>query len=279
VNNPTFVTTNGVSLRCQVVGGGPPLCLINGFRLHGSAWPECFVERLAKHFSVVTYDARGTGLSDKPTDDYAVATMARDAAELITELGFQKAHVLGFSMGGMVAQDLAIRHPQRVHRLVLFATYAGFGFTIPAPWSVQRRLYDIDGLLPEDAAKQVWPVTYTAQYLSNNQSTVEAQMRREIAYPTPDYVARGLRTGLRAFSSGFRLWRLRARTLVVTGTEDQLVPPGNSRILASAIPDARLESLPGLGHRAIWEAPEEIADLVSDFLTIRELSPARLSLP
>jgi pimeloyl-ACP methyl ester carboxylesterase len=84
--------------------------------------------------------------------------------------------------------------------------------------------------------------------------------------------------GLRAFSSGFRLWRLCARTLVVTGTEDQLVPPGNSRILASAIPNARLETLPGLGHRAIWEAPEEMADLVSDFLTIRELSPAGLSL-
>jgi pimeloyl-ACP methyl ester carboxylesterase len=91
-------------------------------------------------------------------------------------------------------------------------------------------------------------------------------MHREIAHPTPDHVARGQRAGLRAFSTGFRLWQVKAKTLVVTGVEDQLVPPANSKILTRAIPHARLQCLPGLGHRAIWEAPEEMADLVIDFL-------------
>ena len=266
MTDPVFVTTNGVSLRYEIVGEGPPLCLINGFRLHGSAWPAAFVQRLATQFSVLTYDSRGTGLSDKPGDDYEITTLARDAVGVISAMGFSSAHVLGFSMGGAVAQELAISYPSYVDRLVLFATYAGVGFTIPAPWEAQRRLFNVDSLSAEEAARQVWPVTYSPEFLKSNLAFVEAQMRREIANPTPDHVARGQRAGLRRFSSGLRLWQVRAITLVVTADEDQLIPPGNSRLIASMIPGARLESLSDLGHRAIWEAPEEIADLVIDFL-------------
>jgi pimeloyl-ACP methyl ester carboxylesterase len=89
-------------------------------------------------------------------------------------------------------------------------------------------------------------VTYSPEFLKSNLAFVEAQMRREIANPT--------------------LWQVRAITLVVTADEDQLIPPGNSRLIASMIPGARFENLSGLGHRAIWEAPEEMAGLVIDFL-------------
>jgi pimeloyl-ACP methyl ester carboxylesterase len=199
--------------------------------------------------------------------------MAADVAGLLDALGLSKAHVLGFSMGGAVAQEFALRHPQRLDRLVLFATFPGLGFGVPAPWSVLRRLFDIDGLPPEEAARQAWPVTYSAQYLTANPDTVEAQMRREIAHPTPDHVARAQRESLGSFSSSFRLWRMRAETLVATGAEDKVVPPANSWILTSFIPRAHLAVLPGLGHRAIWEAPEQTADLVSEFLHPSTTSP------
>ena len=130
-----------------------------------------------------------------------------------------------------------------------------------------HRLFDVDGLSPEEAARQAWPVTYSAAYLAANLEAVQAQMRREIAYPTPDHAALGQSTAMRAFSSGPRLSRIQAETLVATGADDMLVPPGNSRILASRIPRAQLVLIPDLGHRAIWEAPEEMAELVSDFLT------------
>jgi pimeloyl-ACP methyl ester carboxylesterase len=193
-------------------------------------------------------------------------TLARDAAGVISGTGFSSAHVLGFSMGGAVAQELVIRYPFCVDRLVLFSTYAGVGFTIPAAWDAQRRLFEVDSLSAEEAARQVWPVTYSPEFLKRNLPFVEAQMRREIATPTPDYVARGQRAGLRRFSSGLRLWQICACTLVITGDEDQLIPPGNSRLIASMIRGAHFESLSGLGHRAIWEAPEKIADFVIDFL-------------
>ena len=261
-----FLSANGVSLRYEVTGQGPPLCLIIGYHLHGAAWPHVFVENLARHFSVLTFDNRGTGQSEKPASGYGLDVMAADVAGLLDGLGWSSAHVLGFSMGGAIAQELAIRNPERVDRLVLIATFPGGLLGIPAPWPVLRRLFDVEGLPPEEAARQVWPVTYSAAYLAAHPEAVEAQMRREIAFPTPDYAARGQGAAIRAFSSGLRLSRIRADTLVATGNEDQLVPPGNARILASGIRGARLAVLPGLGHRAIWEAPEDAGALVTGFL-------------
>ena len=140
-----FVSANGVSLRYEVTGKGPPLCLIIGYRLHGAAWPQVFVENLARHFSVLTFDNRGTGQSEKAAHGYGLDVMAADVAGLLDGLGWSSAHVLGFSMGGAIAQELAIRTPERVNRLVLFATFPGGPFGIPAPWSVQRRLFEVEG--------------------------------------------------------------------------------------------------------------------------------------
>lgn len=262
-----FLSANNVSLRYELSGEGPALCLISGYRLHGAAWPKAFVESLSCRFSVLMFDNRGTGLSDKPANGYDLDVMAEDVAGLLNGLGWPRAHVLGFSMGGAIAQELAIRNPERIDRLVLFATFPGGLFGIPAPWSVLRRLFNLEGLSPDEAARQIWPVTYSAAYLAAHPDAVEAQMRREIAHPTPDHAARGQGVAIRAFSSFLRLPQIQAETLVATGTEDALVPPGNSRILASRIRGSRIALLSGLGHRAIWEAPEEIAELVGDFLT------------
>jgi pimeloyl-ACP methyl ester carboxylesterase len=169
-------------------------------------------------------------------------------------------------MGGAIAQELAIRHPAVVNDLVLFSTFPGGMFGIPAPWSVLRRLFEIEGLTPEEAARQVWPVTYSPEYLASHLAEVEAQMHREIVYPTPEHAARGQSAAIRAFSSTFRLSEITARTLVATGDADKLVPPGNSRILCGHIPDAHLAIFPNLGHRAIWEAPDKMAEFIAAFL-------------
>src|SRR5215210_326459 len=202
-----FLSANGVSLRYEVTGKGPQLCLIIGYRLHGAAWPDAFIESLARHFSVLTFDNRGTGLSEKPAYGYALYTMAADVAGLMDGRGWTSAHVLGFSMGGAIAQELAIRNPERVDRLVLFATFPGGLLGIPAPWPVLRRLIEVEGLSPEEAARQLWPVTYSAAYLAGHPDAVEAQVRCEIAHPTPDHAARGQGAALRDFRGGFHNYR------------------------------------------------------------------------
>src|SRR3954447_2246298 len=168
---------NGLNLRYEVVGAGPPLGLVIGYRLHGAAWPQTFIEKLARQFSVLTFDNRGTGLSDKPVSGYELHTMAEDVLGLFEHLSWPKAHILGFSMGGAIAQEFAIRHPERVDRLVLFATFPGGLYGVRAPRPVLRRLFDLEELSPEEATRQMWPVTYATDYLDTHREEVEAQMR------------------------------------------------------------------------------------------------------
>jgi pimeloyl-ACP methyl ester carboxylesterase len=193
--------------------------------------------------------------------------MAADVAGLLDDLRLPSAHVFGFSMGGAVAQDFAIRYPDRVDRLVLFGTFCGGIWAEPASYTVFKRLLVTENQSPEEAARHAWPVTYSPDYLAAHPAAVEAQMRRELEHPTPPFVARQQMEMLRMFDRYRDLPRIAAPTLVATGADDVLVKPRNSQILASRIPGARLELLADLGHRAIWEAPEEIAELVGDFLT------------
>ena len=216
---------------------------------------------------VISFDNRGTGRSDKPPGGYEFANMATDVLGLLDTLQLQRVHLLGFSMGGAIAQEFAIRHPDRLGRLILFGTFCGGVWAEPASYSVFRRLLAADDQSPEEAARQAWPVTYSPEYLATHADTVEQQMRRELEHPTPPFVAQRQMEALRQFDSYRDLPNIRAPTLVATGADDVLVKPRNSQILASRIPNSRLELLADLGHRAIWEAPEEIADLAGDFLT------------
>jgi 3-oxoadipate enol-lactonase len=266
-----FSTSTQVSLYYDRIGDGPALCLINGYRLSGVAWPQLFIARLAERCSVIIFDNRGTGQSDKPDTGYEFANMASDVIGLLDHLRLAQAHLLGFSMGGAIAQEVAIQYPERIDRLILFGTFCGGIWTEPASHAVFKRLLVTENQSPEDAARQAWPVTYTPDYLAANATVVEQQMRRELEHPTPMFVAQRQMEALRRFDRYRDLPRIGAATLVVTGAEDVLVKRRNSEILASRIPNARLELLADLGHRAIWEAPEEMADLISDFLTRPDL--------
>jgi len=278
-----FFRTPEISLHYEVAGEGPPLCLISGYRQSSAAWPSEFISQLATLFRTIIFDNRGTGLSEKPQDGYEFGQQADDVIRLLDHLRISRTNLLGFSMGGAIAQEVALRHAERIDRLILFGTFCGGIWARPASWSVLRRLFDIDGLSVEEAARQAWPVTYSPDYLAANVDVVEQQMRRELANPTPAFVSRKQAEALRRFDRYCDLPRIKAATLVATGTEDILVRPRNSEILAARIPGARLEMLADLGHRAIWEAPEEMAGLIGDFLvkpgvtTAREREPCGLT--
>jgi pimeloyl-ACP methyl ester carboxylesterase len=261
-----FSTNNEISLYYDVAGEGPAVCLINGYRLSSAAWPPSFIRHLSSRCSVISFDNRGTGRSAKPAAGYEVGNLARDVIGLLDHLRLPRVHLFGFSMGGAIAQEVAIRFPGRIGRLILFGTFCGGIWAEPASSSVFRRLVATADQTPEEAARQAWPVTYSSDYLAANAEAVEQQMRRELEHPTPVFVAERQMEALRTFDSYHDLRKIGATTLVAAGGDDALVKPRNSQILASRIPNSRLELLAGLGHRAIWEAPEEIADLMADFL-------------
>ena len=148
--------TTPVSLYHEVVGEGPPVCLINGYRLSGAAWPGAFIGRLSTRCSVIVFDNRGTGRSDKPDDGYGFGNQARDVVGLLDDLRLPRVHLLGFSMGGAIAQEVAIRYAERVDRLILFSTFCGGIWAEPTAFSVFRRLMVTEHQSPEDAARQGW---------------------------------------------------------------------------------------------------------------------------
>ena len=148
-----FANVNGVRLAYRLRGNGPPLVLIMGYRLNSGAWPDAFIDTLAQQFTVITFDNRGTGRSDKPVTGYALANMARDLYELLGELGITSTYLLGYSMGGAIAQEFVRQFPQHVIGLILCATMCGGSQATYARQSVVRVMRELDGLSPEEIAR------------------------------------------------------------------------------------------------------------------------------
>ena len=257
---------NGIKIAYDIRGSGPPLVLIMGYRLNSRAWPLNFVEVLAKRFQVVIFDNRGTGASDKPTSGYDISNMARDVCGLLDHLEIPRVNVLGYSMGGAIAQEFTRQFPGRVASLVLCATMCGGARAIYASPPVVRVMRELDGLKPEEIARQIWKVTYAPGYLEKHRELAEDQMRREIAAPTPLHAADLQFQAFAEFDCSNSLPNIQIPTLVMTGDLDQLVSPKNSGIIASLIPGAHLIVIPGCGHRMMWEATNECVEIVTDFL-------------
>ncbi len=258
---------NGIRIAYGVRGSGPPLILIMGYRLSSLAWPLDFIEALAEKFTVVFFDNRGTGASGKPTSGYEISNMARDVSGLLDHLKIARANLLGYSMGGAIAQEFVRQFPDRVLGLVLCATMCGGPRATYAPPSVVKVMRELDGLTPEEIARQIWSVTYSPGYIENHRELAENQMRREITAPTPLHAADLQYQAFAEFDGSKTLANIQAPTLVMTGDLDRLVSPRNSKFVAGHIPGARLIVIPGCGHRMMWEATDECVAFVTEFLT------------
>jgi pimeloyl-ACP methyl ester carboxylesterase len=269
-----FAKVNGIKLAYRVRGEGPPLVLVMGYRLNSAAWPVTFIEQLARHFTIIVLDNRGTGLSDKPVNGYAIANMARDIRALLDYLGIAQVHMLGYSMGGAIAQEFVRQFPGRISRLILCATMAGGHGATYARTSVVSVMRDLDGLSPEEAARRIWSVTYSSGYLERHHGLAEEQMRREVALPTPLHAADLQFQAFAEFDGSNELANIGCPTLVLTGDLDELISPENSMKIANVIPRARLIVIPGCGHRVLWEATEECLSFITQFLNDEEFAVA-----
>src|SRR5262249_33962166 len=230
-------------------------------------WPLDFIEALAERFTVVLFDNRGTGSSEKPTFGYEISNMARDLGGLLDHLKIPRIHVLGYSMGGAIAQEFVRTFLDRVLRLVLCATMCGGPRATYASPSVVRVMRELDGLTPEEIARRIWRVTYSRGYLENHRKLAEDQMRREIAAPTPLHAADLQYQAFAEFDCSGALPKVEVPALVLTADLDELISPLNSRLIAGLIPGARLIVIPGCGHRMMWEATDECVGYVTEFLT------------
>ena len=254
-----------VALAYEERGAGTPVLLVHGLGYTRGGWGPA-ADLLEKRFGLLLMDNRGMGESDKPPGPYTVAELAADAAAVLAAAGLERAHVLGTSLGGMVAQELAIGWPERVARLVLVCTTAGGASAYPMPERTVRLFGEVPGLEPEVALRRMAENSLADATVRARPELVE-QIYAYRLVNRPDLAAWAAQAAAgAAFDSRDRLGGIRAPTLVLTGTADNVIDHRNSELLAQGIAGARLEHFHGGGHLFLWEEPERFAATVGDFL-------------
>lgn len=246
-------------------GSGEPLLLIMGLAADSTAW-LFQIPDFARHYRTIAFDNRGVGRSSKPRGSYTIHQMADDAAGLLDFLEIERAHVVGVSMGGMIAQELALRHPERVRTLHLGCTLARSDAYLRAlieAWRDVRRNLTREASLRAFGLWLFAPATY-----QERPEFIEMLYQNALANPFPQTLIGFLRQGdaIVTHDALPRLPALRCPTLVSVADEDILVPPRFSREVAACVPGARLEVLSGAGHAYFWERPEAFNALCLDFM-------------
>lgn len=252
-----------IELGYERSGEGPPLLLIMGMSGTLVHWGEPLLSRLYEHFDTIVYDHRGIGSSTKVAEPFTIAQLADDAAALMGALELDTAHVMGISMGGMVAQELALRHPERLRSLVLGCTYAGGEGGSLTSEETMRRLAEAmaSGDRPR-AIRTAWEANVSARFA--DAPAWEAFLEIGSANAVPVAVIMEQMRAIVEHDTSQRLGDITAPTLVVHGTEDEMLPVSNAYAIAERIPDARLEIFDGVGHLFFWEKPERSAELVRE---------------
>lgn len=268
VANMPRVKTNQIELYYEIEGAGQPLVLISGLGYTLWQWHR-MIPLLAEHFQVIAFDNRGIGQSDKPAGPYTAQMLAADTAGLLEALGIEKATVMGHSMGGFVAQALALDFPQKVEKLILSATNFGGPRHIPATPEAMRILTDVS-LDALTRFKNGLAVSTAPGWAEKNPELVEAWTQWRVAHPVePAAYQAQLAIGLALFpeAAAFedKLPKIAIPTLILFGEHDKVVPPGNAALLAGKIARSQIVILPDAGHFFPIEIPEAASRAVIDF--------------
>jgi pimeloyl-ACP methyl ester carboxylesterase len=257
------IARNGdVRIAWEESGSGWPVLLIHGLGYARWGW-EPLVPPLSERYRVISFDNRGIGASSVPPGPYTAAEMASDAVAVLDAAGIDRAHVVGTSLGGMIAQELALGAPDRVDRLVLLSTTPGAATGHPMP-TVTVQLFAEAASLPADVALRRF--VENALGPEPDPELTERILAHRLAAPQDPAGWAAQAAAGTTFEAGDRVGDLAAPTLVLTGTADNVVDHRNSEVLAGLIPDARLELIEGAGHLVFWERPRQVAELIIGFL-------------
>jgi 3-oxoadipate enol-lactonase len=271
-----FVTVGDIRMYYEIHGEGGPLLMIMGLGGHILDWECVLPEKLAEGRQVIVFDNRGAGRSDQPAGPYGIAEMANDTVGLLDALGVERADVFGVSMGGMIAQEIAVRHPERIDRLILGATSPGGDAQVLAPPEVQAYLEPRLDLTLHEALWWSAPAGFPQEFIDAHPDIVERKVQANMVYPSSLEAYRAQLDAYRAFNIGDRISEISSPTLVLAGDSDILIPPENGWILADAIPEAEFRTIEGEGHLFWISHPNETFSAVAEFLEGAGLENSRV---
>jgi 3-oxoadipate enol-lactonase len=242
------------------------MLLCNGWGGSSDSWSGEMLRLLAERHTLILVDNRGTGRSGKPTEPYTMKGMSGDSAAVLEETKLQPAHVLGFSMGGVITQALAIYHRNLVKSMILCATSTGSARRIPMSTeaAAELALVSDDSLSKRERVEKMVYLLYPREYVLPRLE----QLVKEESYdenPTPIYALKNQSAALAGFDSYDLLPGISLPVLVMAGECDRLIPPGNSNLIASRIPASELHILGGLGHGLLKQATAETSELILSF--------------
>jgi pimeloyl-ACP methyl ester carboxylesterase len=260
------VEIEGRTLAWQAVGSGPPLLLINGYAATGADWDPELLTRLARSFEVICPDNRGVGGSPLGTGKLTVDSMAADLEALLDSLGFDRLPLVGWSMGGFVAQRLASRSPDRVAALALLSTDPGGPGAVKPDPAVWARMTDHSGT-PRQRATRLISLLFPAAVAAE----IDRQFGEQVAAVQAAFPLDSLRAQERAIDA----WHAEAQAappprhppvLIAHGAEDAVIPVANAEALAARWPGATVELFAGGGHAFMAQEPARLPALLRDFL-------------
>lgn len=266
------IKLNGVEFYYEVHGEGYPLIMIQGYSGTSESWDTLIprIGELSKHHKVIIFDNRGTGRSSAPPGPYSVRMMADDTAGLLDALKIPRAHMLGESMGGMIAQELAINHPEKVMNLILVCTFPG-GPTMDSIEGMREALEKLSwftstppGMTPEAVMNRINGMCYYPKFLEENRAKI---MSSTVKYPAPNSTLEKQYDAIMKFDAYPRLSEIKSKTLVIHGVSDELIMPEGGRMLAKLIPGAKLLMYVEASHGVLDEKWGEVKPVILNFLS------------
>jgi len=267
---------NNVDINYYTVGNGKPLLFIAGLGADNTCWLYQIPD-FKEHFKVIVFDNRGMGKSKGSLGSYSIKMMADDAVGLLKHLNINTAHIVGSSMGGMIAQEIAINYSEYVDKLVLCSTFARHQNMIEI---ITRGIHEIlehhvddifeiphHNIVFEKFFNFFLQQIFSEQYLVDNKHVIEDLLQKNLSKIT--YAETFLKQvgAIRRHDAVDRLDKINAETLVITGTDDKLVTPECSDIIADKIPKARIIKIKHAGHGWHFEQPDVFKKLLTDFLS------------
>ncbi|HEY7227018.1 MAG TPA: alpha/beta hydrolase [Nitrososphaeraceae archaeon] len=259
------IRVDDIEMAYKIFGKGSPILLINGYSAPLDFWDPTLVERLASNHTVITFDNRGIGNTTIGNKKFSIQQFAQDTSGLMDALKIKKADIIGWSMGGMIAQELALSNPEKVGKLIIYASICGGNQSVPPSPEVLKVFANLSGSTTERLQKFL-PLLFPDQWRHDNPNLLDdlPKSGEETPINTLNMQTKAITNWTGTCN---RLGNITQPTMVLVGTDDVLTVPANSILISEKIPGAWLIQIKGGGHAMMMQYPEKFSNIVDTFLT------------
>jgi len=261
-----FQRINGIQVYYEEHGKGDPVLLIQGLGYPSGMW-FLQIPALARNFRTIIFDNRGVGRTDKPDEEYSIPMMASDAAGLLHALGVKKAHVVGVSLGGYIAQEMALSDPKLIDRLVLLATSHGGPRYFELTKGLWEEVAALAGLPPEEILRRGSVLAAAENFFQKNPELLDRSVAIRMENLQPIYAFTRQSTAAANFNSLLRAHLIRQPTLILAGAQDRVMPLVLTQELTQKIPSVILRVFPDAGHLLFLEKAQDVNQAILEFLS------------